>query len=104
MPTFGVGTSIAGDLADKGFFNKDISLKEGLDHAVQSSREMVLGSVALAGFGFISHVAKNPVTLKDKAAIWDLGDNHEINTIRIDELVAKGEMPKQEGELKEESY
>lgn len=92
IATFGVGTSIANDLVDKGFFNKNISGEDMFNHAVNSAKEMVLGSIALAGAGFLSHMLKSPVTMRDKAAIWELGDNPELNIERIKELEAKGEL------------
>ena len=46
--TYGVGVSIANDLVDKGFFNKDISFDEMADNARHSALDMAIGSVGLA--------------------------------------------------------
>jgi hypothetical protein len=101
--TYGVGVSIASDLADKGFFNKDISVSEIADNAKHSAIDMAIGSVGLAGIGFISHAIKNPVTLKDKATIWEIGDNKEFSKQRIDEAVAKNELTQSEGDAKKKT-
>ncbi|MBP9778914.1 MAG: hypothetical protein KBD25_07020, partial [Rickettsiaceae bacterium] len=101
--TYGVGVSIASDLADKGFFNKDISVSEIADNAKHSAIDMAIGSVGLAGIGFISHAIKNPVTLKDKATIWEIGDNKEFSKQRIDEAVAKNELTQAEGDAKKKT-
>ena len=98
--TYGVGVSIANDLADKGFFNKNISADEIAENVRHSAVDMAIGSVGLVGIGFISRAMKNPVTLKDKATIWEIGDNHEINKIRIDEAVQRNELTPSEGDAK----
>jgi len=103
IATFGVGTSIVNDLVDNGFFNKNISTDEIINHAIQSAKDMAVGSVALAGAGFLSHIAKTPITFKDKTDIWELGDNPDINKSRIDESIAKGEISTAEGEARKKA-
>ena len=101
--TYGVGVSIANDLADKGFFNKDISVGEMADNVKHSAIDMAIGSVGLAGIGFISHIMKKPVTLKDKATIWEIGDNPELSKRRIDEAVVRGELTQSEADAKKKT-
>ncbi len=101
--TYGVGVSIANDLVDKGFFNKEITTDEMINHAAESAKEMAIGSVALAGAGFLSHVSKTPVTLRDKATIWEIGDNPDISIAKIDEQVAQNKITPIEAEAKKKA-
>lgn len=103
IATYGVGTSIVGDLANKGFFNQNISNDEIVSHAVQSAKDMAIGSLAMAGVGFISHIAKNPISLLEKTHIWEAGDNPEIGKAKIDEAIVKGDLTQQEGDLRKKA-
>jgi hypothetical protein len=103
LGTYGVGTTIANDLVDKNFFDKPISGEQMIENAFHATKDMAIGSVALAGAGFLSHVLKNPVTLKDKAAIWDIGDNPDISKAKIDEQVISGALSPVEGEARKKA-
>ena len=101
--TYGVGVSIANDLVDKGFFNKDISFDEMADNARHSALDMAIGSVGLAAVGFVSHALNNPVSLREKATMWEIGDNPEISKARIDEAVQTNDITQSEADVKKKS-
>lgn len=98
--TYGVGTSIANDLADKGFFNKDISGDEMFNHAVNSAKNIVLSSVPLFGLNAITHF--RDVSDLHKATLWELGDNPDIGIGKIDEAVANKEITPEQGEQRKD--
>jgi hypothetical protein len=103
LATYGVGTSIVNDLADKGFFNKNISTDDIINHAVQNTKDMAIGLMPLAGIGFFTHIAKSPVTMMDKAALWENGDNPDIGKAKIDEAVQRGDITPQQGEARKKA-
>ena len=96
---YGVGTSIANDLADKALFDKNISADEMAEHAVTAGKDMLFGSAGLLGINFLTHTIKGKkISPLEKASLWDLGDNPDLGHLKIDEAVAKGDITKEQGE------
>jgi broad specificity phosphatase PhoE len=94
--TYGVGTSIASDLADKGFFNKDISGKDIVNHAVESGKQLVVNSAGLLGLNAITNFKSVP--LLEKAKLWEAADNKDLTFQQIDEAVKSNQLSEAQGE------
>ena len=88
--TYGVGTTIATDLADKGLFNKEISGSEMINHAATAAKDMAIGGLLLTGAGLISKFRGNKITQMDKINLWEAADNPDITKAQIDESLRAG--------------
>lgn len=88
--TYGAGTSIAKDLADKGLFGKNISGEDVLSNAVKATKEATIGSVALLGLHAITNF--KTVSPEEKARIWEVGDNPKLANEQLEDAVKKGEI------------
>jgi hypothetical protein len=94
--TYGVGTSVASDVANKAFYNKDITGGQIVDNAVTGLKNILTSSAALLGVGAISNFKSTP--LVEKAGLWDLGNNPDLNIKRIDEAVANNQITAKQAE------
>lgn len=97
---YGVGTSIATDLANKGFFDKDISAGQMIDNAVTSLKHTTINSLALFGINSVMNFKSTP--LEQKARLWEAGDNTDITIKQIDEAVKNNQITAEQGEQRKE--
>jgi len=88
--TYGAGTSIAQDLTDRGFFNKNIDYSSILGNAVKATKEATIGSIAILGLHGITNF--KTVSPEEKARIWEIGDNPQLANEEIDDAVKKGDI------------
>lgn len=88
--TYGAGTSIAKDLADKGLFGKNLSGEDIVNNAVKATKDATISSVALLGLHAITNF--KTASPEDKARIWELGDNPKLANEQLDESAKKGEI------------
>jgi len=91
--TYGAGTSIASDLANKGFFNSNKSGEDILNDAVKATKNITTSSLALLGLHGISNF--KTVSPEEKGRVWELGDNPRLANERIDDAVKSGEITTQ---------
>lgn len=88
--TYGAGTSIASDLANRGLFGSNISADEMVDHAVKATKDITTSSIALMGLHAISNF--KDVSPEEKARVWELGDNPKLAIERLDDSVKAGDI------------
>lgn len=88
--TYGAGTSIAKDLADKGLFGKNLNNEDIVNNAVKATRDATISSVALLALHAITNF--KTASPEDKARIWELGDNPKLANEQLDESAKKGEI------------
>lgn len=86
--TYGAGTSIAKDLADKGLFGKNLSGEDILNNAVKATKDATIGSIALLGLHAITNF--KTVSPEEKARVWEIGDNPKLANEQLDDSVKKG--------------
>lgn len=98
--TYGAGTSIASDLANKGFFNSNKSGEDILNDAVKATKNITTSSLALLGLHGISNF--KTVSPEEKGRVWELGDNPKLANERIDDAVKSGEITTQVAEQRKQ--
>jgi len=88
--TYGAGTSIAKDLADKGLFGSNINSEDILNNAVKATKEATISSVTLLGLHAITNF--KTVSPEEKARVWEVGDNPKLANEQLEDSVKKGEI------------
>jgi len=96
--TFGVAAPLLTDSADNALLHGEKSAQEMADNVVVHAKDMIIGSAPLILFGLGKGSMKYKANPLEKANIWELGTNPEINKLLIDEKVTSGELTKIEGE------
>lgn len=92
---YGVGTSIANDLADKYLGGEDISTDEMIDKAVEATKNLAQDSFALFGINALRNFKSTSTT--EKANIWEAGTNPEITKLQIEDAIKIGEISPEVG-------
>jgi hypothetical protein len=93
--TYGLGTSIANDMVNKGFFNEDKSWGDIWDDGVKAAKATVMDSAGLLALTAATN-AKH-ISTPQKAAIWDVGANLLSSTKDITERMMSGELTPEQG-------
>jgi hypothetical protein len=93
---WGGGMSLAQEGTNKLFYNDKTSFGDMLDHAYQATKDMLIGQVIPTAIHTITGYRNIPET--QKAVLWELGDNKDIQLQRIDENVKDGTITKQQGD------
>jgi hypothetical protein len=101
--TFGVVAPVATDIADNVFYNKGKAATDIVTDAVESAKEMAIGSMGFMAAGLARGAVKYKANPLEKSAMWDLGDNPEIGKAKIEDAVTKGELTTQEGEIRKKT-
>jgi hypothetical protein len=103
LATYGVGTTIATDLADNAFYGQKKSTEDIANDAYHATKDMLVGSAGLMGVGLLTGAKEHTATPLEKAAIWDYGDNPDLGKKRIDEAIAKGDLTQNDGDLRKKA-
>lgn len=93
---YGGGVSIANDLADKVVYNKEVTMTDAVDHALQATKDMFVGGLPLAGVHAITAFRNVPDA--HKALLWEIGDHKDIELKRVADKINAGEITPEQGE------
>lgn len=89
--TWGVGASVASDVADNAFFNKNKDAGEIFDDAIDAGKHAFISSLGLLGMGAVTSFAKGTTASPyNKAMLWEIGDTPDIASQKIDDAHAAG--------------
>ena len=100
---FGGVAPILHDVARNVFNNENKSASDIIGDAAHSTVDMLRGSLGFAAIGTMTGAMKYKASPLEKSAVWDLGDNPEINKAKIDELVSKGELTPDDGKARKKA-
>lgn len=92
--TWGALPSVAGNLADNAFFNKNKSAEEIIMEAADASKHAFLSSLGLLGAGAVSRVLKSNTTESpyNKSMLWEIGDTPDVAIQKVDDALMQGKI------------
>lgn len=97
---WGGGVPLLHTLADKGFYDDKTPWNDVVDNIYHGMKDMFIGGLIPMGIHSITGYKNIPDT--QKAFVWELGDNKDLQLEKIDDNVKSGQLTPEEGKQRKD--